>query len=1420
MPINYINTGSGPNSGDADNIRVAFTKVNANFQYLSTTTVQTGSLIFSGDAPPDSYNSGTVWWSSIDGRAYINYNGLWVDLNPPANLNLNNLTGDLIPSADRTYKIGSLAKRWESLNLGYTGITLGGVGAVSLSTSTGNLTFGRADHFLNLNSDGGVVLQAKYNSGAALYIQGSNTSGAQGGSVYIQAGADPDQANVGDVTVNGNNINVVSDSGLILSSQGYIQHSVYDNILSEYHEWVNNNDGTTSFPGYTLPYPDGSEGQTLITSGTGTVSWGLPSRIYNNGHTLSLTTSGSLLIPEELIFPDGSQQTTAWTGTISYSDISGTPPAGSATTSSLINGSYTATLDDTGLINLPGGGQLGAAQAVHQNGGPPSVDLYASADMAWVQLNYDENVYIVGGSSGAQIQTNERASSYTWNFNNDGTMTVPGMTTVSGDIIPDSDSVYSLGSTSSQWHSLYVSSSTIYLGGVPVGISTDSGTLIVGGNSVVTYNTSGQFVANGAPLTGAVGPTGPRGPSGANGANGANGAAGPQGPTGPSGANGANGAAGPQGPTGPNPVVSDSAPTGATTGTLWYNSISGRTYIYFEGYWVDSSPAVAGPQGNTGPTGPQGSAGADGVDGTSITIKGHLATASTATFTTLDPVPTSGDAYITDDTGDLWVYTGSADYNGFDNVGNIRGPQGPQGARGPTGPTGPNGSNGPTGPSGPAGASGAATTSSLISGTSTAVLSTSGVLTTPLLSVTSLATVGSLTVNGPALFVNSTNDVGAYLQSTGRIIWGGVNQTGEIRIGQPTTVSQTINIANAAITTGNTQTINIGTQQNGGQTRINIGNTTGTVITIAGTATVNGSVIITTATIGNYSGGVSSLTNIATDITFNTVGVGAPTFNTASSGTKISYYPNESASSVDYATGIEAGVLWNSIPQATNSFAYKWYAGTTTVALLSGLGTLTANKFVGDGSSLTNITVTQQANIVGSQPNVTLVAGNYTYLFDNTGNFTMPYNGDIVMTGTNANLIVAGTATVAGAVVITTATIGNYAASFNTATLVASAVTATYANTATYGAGGGVIITTATINPYLTNTVSYAQASFVKYTRSNAQTSSISAGNLIITPVLESSYGTDISVNTSTGQVTLAANRTYRLRGAVPNFSGSAGSLQYCWYNETSSGYIGEGGSIYAPTSNAAYGATGGPAEAVISTTATTVVSFRVLNNTNVTGLGGNTDFAVGNSYPWIDIQTVGAVTPVTAYNITATSIKVTSNVDAVSTTTGALQVVGGVGLGGSVYVGGNVTVNGQISQPNRPAFRVYGAGTTNNLGTTVNTNGILNGNNFAVDYQQGSYLNTSTGVFTAPLAGLYSIHLNARVVSNTTSSAQVIVIKNYATTSSNMVMWETGANPSINHFGVSTIAKLAVGDTLVVKVTVGAINFDINDNWAVAYIG
>ena len=73
-------------------------------------------------------------------------------------------------------------------------------------------------------------------------------------------------------------------------------------------------------------------------------------------------------------------------------------------------------------------------------------------------------------------------------------------------------------------------------------------------------------------------------------------------------------------------------------------------------------------------------------------------------------------------------------------------------------------------------------------------------------------------------------------QTTGQIILGSTAGTGTITIGRPTTTSQTINIANAVLATGNTQTINIGASAaSGSTTNIAIGSTTGT-----STTTING----------------------------------------------------------------------------------------------------------------------------------------------------------------------------------------------------------------------------------------------------------------------------------------------------------------------------------------------------------------------------------------------------------------------------------------------------------------------------------------------------------------------------------------------------------------------------------------------------
>ena len=200
----------------------------------------------------------------------------------------------------------------------------------------------------------------------------------------------------------------------------------------------------------------------------------------------------------------------------------------------------------------------------------------------------------------------------------------------------------------------------------------------------------------------------------------------------------------------------------------------------------------------------------------------------------------------------------------------------------------------------------------------------------------------------------------------------------------------------------------------------------------------------------------------------------------------------------------------------------------------------------------------------------------------------------------------------------------------------------------------------------------------------------------------------------------------------------------------------------------------------------------------NVSGTSANVQLVAG-SYTWTFDNTGNL-------NIPATGDIILSNSQSM------ISAVGNINAG-------NVNVTGNVITPNRPAFRVYGNSSTI-WSTTTNTNGILNANNWVVDYNQGGYLNSSTGVFTAPVAGLYQLNLVCRVANNTSLSAQAIVIKNYGSGNVNQVMWESANNPTINHFGVSTTSKLAAGDTLTLKITVGSLIFDSNDNWSVVYLG
>jgi hypothetical protein len=214
-----------------------------------------------------------------------------------------------------------------------------------------------------------------------------------------------------------------------------------------------------------------------------------------------------------------------------------------------------------------------------------------------------------------------------------------------------------------------------------------------------------------------------------------------------------------------------------------------------------------------------------------------------------------------------------------------------------------------------------------------------------------------------------------------------------------------------------------------------------------------------------------------------------------------------------------------------------------------------------------------------------------------------------------------------------------------------------------------------------TATGSGVYSSYMRGSRSAAQTTGLASGSNVIFTQVDNVAGQDISLNTSTGQITLAAGRTYRLMAQVPNFQTSSAEtrLQLGWYNESTSSYIGSSSSAYPPTSGASYGATGGMAEAIITTSATTVVSYRVLQQSNTNQLGGSADYFTTGSYPWFDIQVISgnqAIEPDKVSKFVDAGITVSlDNLKVTVTTSGSRGLsVGTVSGSLSLYVQGVYT--------------------------------------------------------------------------------------------------------------------------------------------------
>jgi len=238
-------------------------------------------------------------------------------------------------------------------------------------------------------------------------------------------------------------------------------------------------------------------------------------------------------------------------------------------------------------------------------------------------------------------------------------------------------------------------------------LATDSGDLWVWSDDG-TWHNLGHIV-------GPEGEQGDKGNQGNPGVQGEIGNTGPQGGEGPVGAKGETGNEGPTGKEGEKGTTGNDGPKGAGWTQGYYTASDGIvTFVSVDGLGFKTSDIRGeqgergpdGPQGGTGQTGGQGPEGDQGIDGPQgiqgipgpqgIGIHFHDAVA------TKEDLPgwpdqyggDEGDAYMTTDTGDLWVWSASSTWVDMGHVVGPEGPEGPTGAQGPIGPKGEEGEHG------------------------------------------------------------------------------------------------------------------------------------------------------------------------------------------------------------------------------------------------------------------------------------------------------------------------------------------------------------------------------------------------------------------------------------------------------------------------------------------------------------------------------------------------------------------------------------------------------------------------------------------------------------------------------------------------------------------------------------------------------
>jgi len=907
MSIQYINTGSSPNAGNGDSLRLAFTKINDNFTYLSTASFSSGG----GE------------------NGYVGSQGI------------NGYTG----SVGNNGAVGYVGSQGISGSNGYIGSIgyVGSQGAIGPNIPATTSTLGSVIVGKNITVDNTGLI----NVDSPLYLGQTNLAGSYT-DVAIQIDSSTNSyAQV--VFQNHNSGDNASTDLVLMNSDG----DDFTNIID-----LGINSNSYNFPEYSVQSP--GSGYLFTNGGDLTIGTQTPGKslIFHAGGTSSTNATGSF---NDLgwVFNRQVIVTTDYPGALVFETQNTNTSTGSSSLFSAIN-------DNSGYINF-------GIRGTHYSDavmGPSDTFIMPESDGTTLHIGTNQTIkfysdHINYNNDGATLTLDryDQSATFKGNINlntgtyitfGDGTVQSTAWTSQAGNgSVIQSDTPPAPANTTTIWYDTIGGRSYVYFENTWVDSNPSSG----GGGGGIGYTGSIGYAGS----TGDIGYIGSAGYAGSTGAQGYDGSTGAQGYA------GSIGYAGSQGTTG---------------------------YIGSQGY--------AGSQGTTGYIGSQGYAGSQGTPGTSVRILGS--TSTSAGLTPFDPMPVIGDGVITIDTGHLWVWDGSQ----FNDVGNVTGPQGVQGYTGSTG------ANGATGYIGSAG---------------NGYIGSQGYVGSGAIGYTgSAGYTGSIGYTG-SVGVGYVGSSGAgYTGSTGYL--GSVGYTGSIgyigSVGSFTgTTAQVVNITNitAATTTTNGALVVAGGVGIGGDVYVG--------------GKIYGGNVVTTSSLGGGTTGQIAFQSSPNNTAFAGPGTAGQLLVSAGSTSTGPIFTDTGTIQVGYATTSGYAVLFNTSTLVTNAVTARYVSSITTSSIQVGY----ASNLL--GNAVNSIAFQSANNVTSFSPNLTydgtILSAGVVKVTSNT-NSTSTTTGALIVNGgigvTNnvyagGSITAGSTSYIAGAQIITTATINSYVGSVN-----------------------------------------------------------------------------------------------------------------------------------------------------------------------------------------------------------------------------------------------------------------------------------------------------------------------------------------------------------------------------------------------------